>query len=81
MTNILAWTGSIWAFLQGMSTTGENKKAVIGELLNNANPEARRVISAYNPDLKYQANLKNVKACKAAPLEESAKLLGLAPRG
>ena len=63
-----------------MSDTGENKKAVIGELLNNANTAARRVLSAYNPDLKYHANLKNMKACKSAPIEECAKLLGLVPR-
>ena len=63
-----------------MSNTGENKKAVMGELLNNANPAARRVLVAYNPDLKYQFNLKNMKACKSAPIEECAKLLGLVPR-
>ena len=50
----------------------------MGELLNNAEPTARRVITAYNPDQKYKVNLKNLKACKAAPLEACAKLLGLA---
>ncbi|CAL8282943.1 unnamed protein product [Gadus morhua 'NCC'] len=43
-------------------------------------PTERRVITAYNPDQKYKVNLKNLKACKAAPLEACAKLLGLAPR-
>ena len=63
-----------------MTTAGEKKKVVMGELLNNAEPTARRVITAYNPDQKYKVNLKNLKACKAAPLEACAKLLGLAPR-
>ena len=54
----------------------------MGELLNNVDPTARQLITAYNPeqDQQYQVNLKNLKACKAAPLESCAKLLGLAPQ-
>ena len=43
-------------------------------------PTARLVITTYNLEQKYQVNLKNLKACKAAQLESCAKLLGLAPR-
>jgi hypothetical protein len=58
----------------------EKKKIVLGSLLNAAGAAAKRVISSYSPEKTYKANMKALKACKAAPLEECATLLGFTCR-
>ena len=58
----------------------EKKKIVLGGLLNVAGTAAKRVISSYSPEKTYKANVKALKACGAAPLEECATLLGFTCR-
>ena len=53
----------------------------MGELLNSTDPAARQAITAYNPEQKDQVSPGNLKACKAAPLESCAKLLGYLGNG
>ena len=56
-------------------------REVIGDLLNKADRLAKKVVSAYNHDAKYNANLQNLKKFDAAHLESTATLLGYTVRG
>ena len=58
----------------------DQKKLALGELLNTANHVVKRVISTYDANQSYKLNLKNLRSCKAPPLEECATFLGLTPR-
>ena len=53
---------------------------VLGELLNQAEPVAKRVISAYNADTIHLVNLKNMLKYDANQLEACAKYLGFIVR-
>ena len=55
----------------------EHQKTAIGGLLNPADELSKKVISAYNPAVKYQTNLYNIKRFDAAHLEAAAAFLGL----
>ena len=57
-------------------TVTENQKAVIGSLLNTADALTKKVISAYSPIAKYNANLQNLKRFNADHLEPAATFLG-----
>lgn len=58
----------------------EHQKTVIGGLLNAADPLSKKVISAYNPAVKYQTNLSNVRRFDAVHIEAAATLFGLVVR-
>ena len=57
-------------------TVNENQKAVLGALLNSADALTKKVISAYSPIAKYNANLQNLKRFNADHLEAAATFLG-----
>ena len=59
----------------------ENQKTVLGELYNLADPLAKKVISAYSPDVKYKKNMANIFGrYDAAHIEAAATILGLKVR-
>ena len=57
-----------------------NQKAVIGSLLNDADPLTKIVISAYNPTAKYNVNLQNIRRFNADHIEAAATFLGFKVR-
>ena len=58
----------------------DNQKIVLGELLSLANPVAKLVIFAYNPDVKYETNMANITRYDAAHIEAAAVFLGFRVR-
>lgn len=58
----------------------ENQRTVLGELLNLASPLAKKVISAYSPDVKYELNMANVRRFDASHIEAAALFLGFKVR-
>ena len=58
----------------------DNQKIVLGELLSQASPLAKLVISAYNPDVKYETNMANITRYDAAHIEAAAVFLGFRVR-
>lgn len=63
-----------------MSESADAIKAVLGELLNNADPASQRVLRSYNPNAQYQTNLTNILKCDAKELEPCATYLGFTVR-
>ena len=54
-----------------MAEAGKHEIA-IGEILNvTDNARSKKVISAYNPELKYKANLQNLKYQRATSVNRS----------
>ena len=58
----------------------DNQKSVLGELLNQATPLAKIIISAYSPDVKYETNMANIRRYDAAHIEAAAAFLGFRVR-
>ena len=60
----------------------DKKTLAIGGLLNSPEADAlsKRVLGAYRPSVQHATNVANLKACKAAPVEACAKLLGFKVR-
>ena len=63
-----------------MSETYDKQKVVIGDLVNEADALAKKVLSSYNPTHSYNNNLANVMRCSAKQLESCAELCGLKVR-
>ena len=59
----------------------EAYREVIGDLLNNADPLAKKVVSAYRYDATYNSNLESFRKFDAKHLEAAATLLGYTVRG
>ena len=57
-----------------------DKKAVIGELLNTADENSKKVIASYSFSARYKANLAALKSYNAPILETCASYLGFKPR-
>ena len=57
-----------------------DKKAAIGELLNGADENSKKVISSYNFSASYKVNLSSLKSYNATVLEDCAVFLGFTPR-
>ena len=58
-----------------MSEVHENRKVVLGGLSNLADAHAKKVLSSYKPNLRYETNLTNIQKCNARQLESCAELL------
>lgn len=63
-----------------ISASDTAKKAVIGSLLNKADPASKKVISSYNFTASYKVNLDKMKAHNATLLESCASYLGFKVR-
>ena len=61
------------------SVNDDAKKVVLGSLLNNADAPSKKVISSYNFNASYKANLDKIKAHNATVLEACASYIILAP--
>ena len=62
------------------SVNDDAKKVVLGSLLNNADATSKKVISSYNFNASYKANLDKIKAHNATALEACASYLGFKVR-
>ena len=64
----------------GKSVHDDAKKEVLGSLLGNADPASKKVISSYDFNASYKANLEKMKAHNAPTLEACASFLGFTVR-
>ena len=58
----------------------DNQLAVLGELLNQATPLAKKIVSAYSPDVNYETNMVNIRKFDATHIEAAASFLGFQVR-
>ena len=58
------------------NTVTEHQKAVIGSLLDKADAQAKKVISAYSPLVAYKVNMQNLGRFNADHVEAAAVFLG-----
>ena len=63
-----------------MSDTVQKRATVLGGLLNQADVNAKRVISTYDQNSSYAANKKALKKCNSTQLEACASFLGFTVR-
>ena len=62
------------------SVNDDAKKEVIGSLLSKADPPSKKVLSSYDFNASYKANLEKLKAHNASALEACASFLGFTVR-
>ena len=58
----------------------EKHKAILGALYNQADALTKKVLAAYNPTVKYNVNLQNVKRFNGEHIEAAATFLGFKVR-